>query len=271
MLSSNRYCAIFNTYTEPSSLEYHNYLPSLTNSFPFYSDPPDPPLDLFYDTLAGMESSAVVQWRSPVLTGGSGVSITRYTVTVDGQMLQTVSHCDRDIFAIVVSELDYNTTYGVAVTAINSCGLSSSPATTNISIIFNFCGLSSSPATTNISLFKSKSKIFICGKRRLSIIIPPDIPTTTPAFTNINVSGNFMECQESLSTVYTVATITCLISLPVGIVLGCCVVWLTMRIRNKRKQKKREQGAIYEEPALPVETTIPLSENQAYGQVSTRI
>ena len=81
-----------------------------------------------------------------------------------------------------------------------------------------------------------------------------------------------MECQESLSTVYTVATITCLMSFPVGIVLGCCIVWFTMRIRNKRKQKKREQGAIYEEPALPVGmTTIPLSGNQAYGQVSTRI
>ena len=97
------------------------------------------------------------------MTGGSGVSITRYTVTVDGQISQTVSHDnDRDIFSIIVAELDYNTTYDVTVIAINSCGLSSSPATTNISI-FNSCGLSSSPATTNISLFKSKSKVFICG------------------------------------------------------------------------------------------------------------
>ena len=75
------------------------------------------------------------------MTGGSGVSITRYTVTVDDQSIsQTISRDDRDIFAIIVTELDYNTRYGVVVTAINSCGLSSSPA------------------TTNISIFKSKSK-----------------------------------------------------------------------------------------------------------------
>ena len=76
----------------------------------------------------------MVQWKSPVLTGGSGVSITRYTVTVDDQMSQTLTRDDRDIFSIIVTELDYNTIYGVVVTAINSCGLSSSPATTNISI-----------------------------------------------------------------------------------------------------------------------------------------
>ena len=84
-----------------------------------------------------------------------------------------------------------------------------------------------------------------------------------------------MECQESLSTVYysvvITTTITCLMFLPVGIVLGCCVVWFTMRHRAKTEQREREQGVIYEEPPLPVGTAIPLSGNQAYGQVSTRI
>ena len=134
MLSSNRYCAIISTYTEPASLDNHYYLQYLTNSFPFYSDPPDPPLNLTYDTLASTETSAVVQWKSPVMTGGSGASITKYSATVDGQMSQTISRDDRDIFSIIVTELDYNTRYSVAVTTINSCGLSSFPATTNISI-----------------------------------------------------------------------------------------------------------------------------------------
>ena len=76
----------------------------------------------------------MVQWESPVLTGGTGVSITRYTVTVDGQMFQTVSHDGREIFTTNITELDYNTRYNVAVTTTNSCGFSSSPTNTSVFI-----------------------------------------------------------------------------------------------------------------------------------------
>ena len=67
--------------------------------------------------------------------------------------------------------------------------------------------------------------------------------------------------------------ITLLVSLPVGVVIGLCVAWC-MRRRGRGAtsggtQQKMEQlqGAIYEEPG-PVDTAIPLSDNQAYGHVN---
>ena len=69
-------------------------------------------------------------------------------------------------------------------------------------------------------------------------------------------------------------TITLLVSLPVGVVIGSCGTLFSIRRggeRGERKKKKEEFGAaIYEEPVHSVETAIPLSENQAYGQVSTQ-
>ena len=69
-------------------------------------------------------------------------------------------------------------------------------------------------------------------------------------------------------------TITLLVSLPVGVVIGSCGTIRRggERGERKRKRKKREElvAAIYEEPVHSVETAIPLSENQAYGQVSTQ-
>ena len=77
----------------------------------------------------------MVEWRSPATTGGSGITISEYTVTVDGQVSQTVSHDDsRDVFTVTIPVPEYNTTYSVSVTAINSCGLSSQLATTHVSI-----------------------------------------------------------------------------------------------------------------------------------------
>ena len=98
------------------------------------TDPPDPPMRLSQDVSASTETSAVVQWESPILTGGSGVSITGYTVTVDGQMFQTVSHDGREIFTTNITELDYNKRYNVAITTSNSCGFSSSPTNTSVFI-----------------------------------------------------------------------------------------------------------------------------------------
>ena len=98
-------------------------------------DPPGPPQGLSQDASANTETSAVVEWRSPATTGGSGINISEYTVTIDGQVSQTVSHDDsRDIFNVTIPVLEFNTNYSVSVTAINSCGLSSQPATTDVSI-----------------------------------------------------------------------------------------------------------------------------------------
>ena len=57
--------------------------------------------------------------------------------------------------------------------------------------------------------------------------------------------------------------------LPVGVVLGCCGMWCMMRRRHDHtfehpKQKKQVQEAIYDEP---LETAIPLSNNEAYGHI----
>ena len=69
------------------------------------------------------------------MTGGSGVTISEYTVTVDGGATQTISHHDgRDVFTTIVTGLDYNTRYTVNVSAINSCGLTSQSATTEVFI-----------------------------------------------------------------------------------------------------------------------------------------
>ena len=98
-------------------------------------DPPGPPEGLSQDASANTETSAVVEWRSPATTGGSGITISEYTVTIDSQVSQTVSHDDsRDVFTVTIPVRQYNTTYSVSVTAINSCGLSSQPATTDVSI-----------------------------------------------------------------------------------------------------------------------------------------
>ena len=79
----------------------------------------------------------MVQWQRPEETG---VSISNYTVTVsDGaghQILsESVSDDSRDgPFTHNISGLDYNTLYEVKVTAVNSCGLTSQPATISVVI-----------------------------------------------------------------------------------------------------------------------------------------
>ena len=63
-----------------------------------------------------------------------------------------------------------------------------------------------------------------------------------------------------------------LVALPVGVVLGCSGAWCIWRRgrgpSGQGTEMKMEQlrGAIYEEPG-PVNAAIPLTDNQAYGQV----
>ena len=82
---------------------------------------------------------------------------------------------------------------------------------------------------------------------------------------------------DSLSTATVAAlsvSLTLLVYLPLGVAIGCFSMWCIMRKRQEgRGSEKREMvGVIYEEPALPpkAETVISLSENQAYGQVTSR-
>ena len=91
---------------------------------------PGSPLNLHQISSANTESSVVVQWKSPLETGASGVYISEYTVTVDGNSTESVTDDGRDMFTHTISGLDYNTSYDVEVTAINSCDIQSQPATT---------------------------------------------------------------------------------------------------------------------------------------------
>ena len=70
------------------------------------------------------------------MTGGNGVTIREYTVTVIvSGMTQTISHDDSgDVFNATITVPQFNTNYSVSVTAINSCGLPSQPANTTVSI-----------------------------------------------------------------------------------------------------------------------------------------
>ena len=70
--------------------------------------------------------------------------------------------------------------------------------------------------------------------------------------------------------------ITVLMSLPVGVLIGCWGAWCVRR-RGKRRgprstqqeQPQQLQGAIYEEPGPGlVDTAIPLTDNQAYGHIN---
>ena len=86
------------------------------------------------------ESSAVVQWQRPEETGGRGINISSYTVTVCNitghQMSESVPDDDREngTFTHTITGLTYNTTYTVKVTTINSCGLASQSSPINIII-----------------------------------------------------------------------------------------------------------------------------------------
>ena len=88
---------------------------------------PSPPHELHHDVSANTESSAVIQWQSPLYTGGPIIS---YTVTANGQ---TVS-VSGNVFTYTITGLDVNTYYSVEVTAVNSCGLESEPVHVTVNI-----------------------------------------------------------------------------------------------------------------------------------------
>ena len=102
------------------------------------TDQPGPPVNLSPIVSAITESSAVVQWERPEETGGSGISISSYTVTVSGGQIMPESVSDdgrqNSPFSHTISGLDYETDYTVRVVAINSCGDTSQPATIDVFI-----------------------------------------------------------------------------------------------------------------------------------------
>ena len=84
--------------------------------------------------------------------------------------------------------------------------------------------------------------------------------------------------SDSLSTGDAVAitlVLSILVSLPVGVMIGCYGMWCIMKSHKYNLQQEKEQQlkggtnvVIYEEPDVKIETDIPLSDNQAYGHVN---
>ena len=72
-------------------------------------------------------------------------------------------------------------------------------------------------------------------------------------------------------------SITLLVSFPVGVAVGMCLlrcIWRGCSDGSGEKEKQQHQlqganAAIYEEPTS-VETAIPLSDNLAYGHITTQ-
>ena len=79
--------------------EFFIYLYTLTSlCFFFLTGNPNPPHELHHDVSANTESSAVIQWQSPLYTGGP---IIRYTVTTNGQ----TASVSGDVFTYAVTGL----------------------------------------------------------------------------------------------------------------------------------------------------------------------
>ena len=87
------------------------------------------------------------------------------------------------------------------------------------------------------------------------------------------------ECDDdnsvSLSTGVIVAitlVLTLLVSLPVGVIIGCYGMWCIMKSHKQQEKVQQLQGGtnvvIYEELDVKIDTDIPLSDNQAYGHVN---
>ena len=97
------------------------------------------------------------------------------------------------------------------------------------------------------------------------------LPTSSTSSDSSESEGESTEVVAALSI-----TVTLLVSLPVGVAIGCLTMWCIVRRRRgggggeEGGVEKREMGAIYEEPTQPLESVISLSDNQAYGQVLTR-
>ena len=87
---------------------------------------PNPPSD---GLVSGVGANSVdLQWNRPSYTGGDGVTVDMYGVSVDDQPV-TVINSSSEVVRYTIPDLVYG---DVLVTAINSCGQESEPATINI-------------------------------------------------------------------------------------------------------------------------------------------
>ena len=102
--------------------------------------------------------------------------------------------------------------------------------------------------------------------------VSADLPTSSSESTSESGGGEGDSLSTATAAVLSVS-LTLLVCLPLGVAISCVSMWCIMRKRQGRENEKREMvGVIYEEPAPSpkAETVISMSENQAYGQVTSR-
>ena len=106
--------------------------------------------------------------------------------------------------------------------------------------------------------------------RYMLFCVSADLPTSSSDSTSESGGGE----GDSLSTATAVAlsvSLALLVCLPLGVAIGS--LWCIIRKRQGggESEKKEMVGVIYEEPAPSpkAETVISMSENQAYGQVTS--
>ena len=104
--------------------------------------------------------------------------------------------------------------------------------------------------------------------------ISADLPTSSSDSTSENGGGEGDSLSTATAVVLALFCISVLVCLPLGVTIGCFSMWCIMRKRQGggESEKREMVGVIYEEPLLPpkAETVTSLSENQAYGQVTSR-
>ena len=98
---------------------------------------PSPPRNLHQSTPDSTPSTTI-EWNAPVFTGGNGVSIESYRITIPAVMgySEEESGTAHTITADG-SDVMFNTLYDVEVTAVNSDGQESSPARVYVNITEN--------------------------------------------------------------------------------------------------------------------------------------
>ncbi|CAI8002963.1 hypothetical protein GBAR_LOCUS3515 [Geodia barretti] len=131
--------------------------------------------------------------------------------------------------------------------------------------------------TSNISLGTDETYCFLVSVDGV-VVISGASGDDDPTATTVNVQDCDDSCL-SVGAVVGVAIVLLVVGVLVGLVIGCCGMWCLMRKKGGYSpsggegEKERELAEeMYEEPvaAGPGETAFSVSDNQAYGQVTSR-
>jgi len=107
---------------------------TLQNFVLIYAGKPSPP-DNLRGAIAGDTLSVAIEWDPPVYAGGNGISILMYRITIPETDYEEESNTTRSHTITADStNVMFNIPYVVEVTAINTCGDESAPASQTIII-----------------------------------------------------------------------------------------------------------------------------------------